>query len=248
MSVSVEMNHGSHGSRVARGSDKLLEKLFEGMGLSGRFVVRVGQQTAGGPDLNGIQGAKIRLAGSRSPRTVIFTIQPGDNGTRREFMLDVPSGTEVSTFISRFSEFVENHQEVPDSTSSNSEETRTVVEIRAHLQQLRAEQERLPTTFTDQERALEQRENEIVQRERKLAEERRKLAEERAELKQEMGRLNTRRRQLEEAIGMAEMELEDAEQAIVAQARRQLEVLAASTGMSLDQLLLLAQHNGRSKS
>lgn len=242
MSVSVEINVGSHGSKIAKGSSELLAQLFEAAGLNGKVVVRCGAQQVGGPKQQGVRGATIKPAG-KSPRTVVVTIQPGDNGSRREFLLDVPNGMEVDTFIGRFNVFVSNYEEV--SEPSHSDKVKTVGEIKSRLQQLRDEMAGLPATFAEQEKVLAEREADLVKRERALAAERRKLEEDRAGLKQDIGRLNARRRQLEEDIGMAEMELEDAEVSIAEQARGQLEALATSTGMSLDQLLALAQRNGR---
>ncbi len=247
MSVSVEINVGGHGgSQVAKGSEKLLEQLFDGVELSGKIVVRAGQQVTGGPDLGGVQGARIKPAGNRSPRTIVITIQPGDNGTRREFLMDVPNGTDIEDFMRRFRNFVQAYSSAPGDIDEQAGPgaARTVAEIQADLDRLRAEQAGLPATFVEQERVLAQREDEITKREKQTAEDRRKLELDRAGLKQEIGRLNARRRQLEEDIGLTEMELEDAEKVIAQQARGQLEALAASTGMSLDQLLALAQRNG----
>lgn len=242
MSVSVKIDRGSHGSQIAPGSEALLATLLTGAGLKGNLTVRAGPQVAGGPNMAGVIGAKIRIKGGTSPRTVIFTIQPGDNGSRRDYLLDVPNGTDVDAFVSKFRDFT--NKDEPTCEDGGAETTRTIAEIRAEIERLSDRLNNLPASFVDQERALSQREAEILQREKQLAEDRRKLEQERAALKQEVGRTGTLRRELEGAKTYAEMELDDAEKELASRARVQLEALATASGMTVGELILLAQRGG----
>lgn len=120
MSVSVKIDRGSHSSQIASGSEALLATLLSGAGLEGNLTVRAGQQVAGGPNLSGVKGARIKIKGGTSPRTVIVTIQPGDNGSRRDYLLDVPNGTDVDAFVRRLRAFVSGSK-----PSQKARETKT---------------------------------------------------------------------------------------------------------------------------
>lgn len=231
MGVKVELKNGGHGSVVADGSAELLGELFAAAGLEGPMKVQIGQLVRGNHHQQGL--ANIGIKPGPGNNTIILTVQPGDNGTRREFRMDVPA-SERDQMINVLRGATTTEDAKPLEVGGG----RSVATIKADIARVQVELAGFPS-FDEQERTIAQREAGIRERQVKLDEERRKLDEERTALRQEIAHVQTRRRTKEDDLQYLELELEDATKKLAAEAKEQLAAVAAGMGLTVDEFLNL---------
>lgn len=233
MNVKVEMKNGGHGSVVADGSAELLGELFSAAGLNGLIKVQIGQLVRGNHHQRGL--ANIAVKPGHGNNTIILTVQPGDNGTRREFRMDVPA-SERDKMINALRGATTAEEVKPVEVGDGA---RAVPVIKADISRVQAELAGFPQ-FEERERAMSQREAQIRERQIKIDEERRKLDEERVALRLEFTQAQTRRRGLEEDLEYLEIELEEATKKLAVDARTQVEEIARGMGLTYNEFLTLA--------
>ncbi|HLC70078.1 MAG TPA: hypothetical protein VJH75_03470, partial [Patescibacteria group bacterium] len=86
-----EWRLGQYGANIPRGMEAFVIQLFTLAGLTKNYQVTGGKQvSAHGGMHRGVEGVKVRVSqGPKTKNAVILAVQPGDNNTRREFLVYV---------------------------------------------------------------------------------------------------------------------------------------------------------------